>query len=737
MAGSALNASGVRRLAAALALAATLGSPVAALGQPAPERAARVLRIDGGIRVDGRLDEPAWDAAERIDGFVQQEPRVGQPVTERTEVRVLVDDEAIYFGVWAYDSRPASIIARELRRDQPRNSPPEDQFDIILDTFHDHRNAYHFGINPLGTQYDAVVTDEGQDVNVEWDERWWAEARIVDDGWRAEIKIPLRALRSRADIDAFGINFKRFIRRKSETAQWSGWNRDFNFLQVSQAGQLQGVLGVRTGLRMRIKPYALTGATDPTPGGSSSYRALKDVGIETLKVSLTPGLTAEATVNPDFAQAEVDDAVVNLTRFPLFFPEKREFFLERAGIFEFGLGGRRGGDTERNLQMFFSRRIGLTPDRSPVPIIAGGKITGRAAGFDIGLLNVQTDSYQPAGGAGRIDGSNYTVFRAKRNVLARSNVGMFVSAREAGDGDRNRVVGTDANFTIFRNTDIQGFIGRSFTPGRTGDEMVGRVKYNWLTDLYEVFVEHLYIGEDFQHDVGFVRRTGIQRTDMTGVWEPRPDRFNIRNFVFRGQVIYLTDTHRTPLTRERIFATTTRFQNDDVVRTSVTDTFDRVQAPFELARDVVVPAGDYRFVDTWVEGEGGGRRALLGKIRVGGGDFYGGQRRYLRLTPSWRPSPTLSFETAYELNDVELPQGSFTSHVVNARMNLNFSNRWLTTTLAQYDSTARRNQLYVRLNYIYRPGDDIFVVFNQARDRVLGGEPDRSIMLKMTYSIDF
>jgi hypothetical protein len=731
----------MRRILSALVLLALL-APVPrgeAQSAPAAEKSLRALRITTPIQVDGRLEEDVWGQAPVIADFVQQEPRVGDPSSERTEVRVLIDDDAIYIGVWCFDTNASGILARELRRDQARNFAPEDQFDVVLDTFHDHRNAFHFGINPLGTQYDAVVTDEGQDVNVEWDERWWAETSIRNDGWFAEIKIPLRALRSRQGTDTFGINFKRFIRRKNETVLWSGWNRDFNFLQVSQAGQLAGMEGVRTGLKLRVKPYVLGGFADPVPGGAPDYRTLRDVGIETVKVSLTPGLTAELTANTDFAQAEVDDAVVNLTRFPLFFPEKREFFLERAGIFEFGLGGRRGGDTERNLQMFFSRRIGLTPDRRPVPILGGAKVTGRVAGLDVGLLNVQTDSYLSPGSAVEVPGSNYSVFRAKRNVLARSNVGLFASNRQASDGTYNRVLGADANFTIFRNTDIQGFVGRSITPGRDGNDMVGRVKYNWLTDLYEVFVEHLYIGPEFQHDVGFLRRSGIQRTDMTGVWEPRPDRFNIRNFVFRGQVVYLTDTKQNLLSREQIFATTTRFQNDDVVRTNVTNTFDRVQTAFDIAPGVRVPAGDYRFTEVWGEGEGGGRRPLLGKLRAGGGQFYGGTRRYLRFTPAWRPSRHLSFEPAYEVNHVDLPQGSFTSHVVNARMNLNISNRWLTTTLAQYDSTARRNQIYVRLNYIYRPGDDVFIVFNQSRERTVGlnADPDRSIMVKMTYSIDF
>jgi hypothetical protein len=602
----------------------------------------------------------------------------------------------------------------------------------VLDTFHDHRNAFHFAINPLGTQYDALITDEGQDVNLEWDERWWAQTSVTDAGWVAEIRIPFTTLRSRAGIESFGVNFKRFIRRKNESAQWSGWDRDFSFLQVSQAGQLTGVAGIRTGLKLRVKPYALSGFKDETPGASTNLQALRQIGIETMKVSLTPALTAELTVNTDFAQAEVDEAAVNLTRFPLFFPEKREFFLERAGIFEFGLGGRRGGAVERNLQMFFSRRIGLTGDRRPVPIIAGGKVTGRAAGLDVGLLNVQTDDFEGN------PGSNYTVFRAKRNVLARSNVGLFVANRQSTDGDFNRVFGADANFTILKNTDIQGFVGRSVTPGRDGNDAVGRFKYNWMTDIYEVFVEHLYVGPDFQHDVGFVRRTGIQRTDTAFIWEPRPKSAQIlRNFVFRGEVIYLTDIDRRLLNREQVFQATARFQNDDAARFNATNTFDRLDLPFAIAPGVTIPVGDYNFTDAFTELESSGKRPMVARVRYGRGDFYTGRRQYLQLAPAWRPSALLSFETVYEYNDVQLREGAFKTHVLNARMNVNLSNRWLTTTVAQYDSASRRNVVYTRLNYIFRPGDDLFIVYNQSSQRGVGGRPDRSLTIKLTYSLDF
>src|SRR2546426_12461566 len=252
------------------------------------------------------------------------------------------------------------------------------------------------------------------------------------------------------------------MRRKNESAHWTGWSRDYPFLQVSQAGHLTGVEQVETGLTLRVKPYMLGGVRDLAANGASDVKPLRDVGLETVRFSVTPGLTAELTANTDFAQTEVDDAVVNLTRFALFFPEKREFFLERAGIFEFGLGGRRGGAAERNLQMFFSRRIGLTDDRAAVPVKGGAKLVGHAAGLDIGLLDMQT------GPLGDTPGSNYLVFRAKRNVLARSNVGVFVSNRQSGDSDFNRVIGGDVNLTLFKNTDVQGFLAKSSTPGVTG-----------------------------------------------------------------------------------------------------------------------------------------------------------------------------------------------------------------------------------------------------------------------------
>ncbi len=692
----------------------------------------RAFRSATAINVDGILDEAAWQQAEVISDFIQQEPDVNEPATERTEVRVVLAGEALYFGVICFDSEPERIIGRERRRDNGFRD--DDRFEIVIDTFHDHRNAFNFVTNPLAARFDALITDEGADVNRNWDERWWVEAKITDSGWTLEIEIPLSTLRAPSEASQWGINFRRFIRRKNERVLWTAWDRDFSFFQVSQAGHLEGMEGVKTGLRARIQPYLLGGFRyTGLPDGTSRWENTSDVGLEVAKFGITPSLMAEVTANTDFAQVEVDAAVVNLTRFPLFFPEKREFFLERAGIFEFGLGGRRGGGVQRGLQMYFSRRIGLTEDRRPRPVLGGVKLTGRLRNLDLGLLNVQTDRLEG------LPGSNYTVVRLKRNILARSNIGTFFSNRQSGEvDDANRVAAAEANFTLFKNLRIQGFIGRSFTSGVEGDQNVGRAKFNWFSDLYEVFAEHLYIGEEFRHDIGFVRRSGIRRNNGIFVWEPRPGVLNIRNFVFRNEIVYLTDTDNRLLTREHTFQNTTRFQSDDVLRFATTNEFEQLEEDFEITPGIFIPLDVYRFRSYWVEYESSPRRLFSSSQSFTWGDFFGGTRRALVITPTFKPRPEFSAEWSYEYNDIDLPQGDFTTHVINSRFNFNFTNRWLTTFLAQYDSESERLVFFFRLRFIYQPGDDLFIVYNQTS--AVGGGPDetdRALTIKFTHSFDF
>ena len=422
------------------------------------EAAYAAVRTEGPVAIDGVLNEEAWLSAAPSRNFVQKEPREGEPSTERTEFRVVYTADTLYIGVVCYDSDPDGILARERRRDDPFAN--DDTVSIVLDTFHDHRNAYLFRTNPLGTEYDALVTDEGKSVNVNWDERWDVAAQVTVTGWTVEFGIPFKSLRlSEESKHTWGIDLERVIRRKSEWSYWSGYRRGFDFEAVSQAGHLEGLENVETGLRLRIKPYWLGGfAHSSNRSGASSLRNASDAGIEVMKWRITPSLTADMTMRTDFAQTDVDDLQVNLGRFPLFFPEKREFFQEGAGIFDFGTAT---SGVTNNLRLFHSRTIGLSPSRRPVPIQGGGRVTGRVAGLTVGLLNVQTEAFAPD----NIPASNYSVARFKRDVLSRSTVGAFLMNREkAGSGDFNRVYGMDGRFVFWQHFTADGFLAKSDVP---------------------------------------------------------------------------------------------------------------------------------------------------------------------------------------------------------------------------------------------------------------------------------
>ena len=688
-----------------------------------------VLRTQDAVEVDGVLDEPVWQQAAVIADFTQQDPAVGEPATERTEVRVVLGQSTLYIGVICFDSQPDGIIGRERRRDN--NLTNDDRFAIVLDTFHDHRNGFYFVANPLGTRFDALITDDGVAINDEWDEGWWVEARITDEGWALEFEIPLSILRAPEDLDSWGINFQRFVRRKNEIAMWRGWSRDFTFDQVSQAGHLTGMNGVETGLLARVKPYLLLGARQT--GENRDVENTPEIGIEVAKIGITPSLIAEFTVNPDFAQADVDEAVVNLTRFPLFFPEKREFFLEGAGVFDFSLGGRRGGGTERVLQMFFSRRIGLTTNRRPAPILAGAKMTGRVAGLGLGLLSVQTDDFEGQ------PGHNYTVLRVKKNVLARSNVGAFLTSRQADAGaDYNRIAGAEATITFLDNTDAHGSVARSFTSGVAGAQTMGRVKFDRLTERYEIFAEHLYIGDDFRNDVGFVKRRGIRRSNAIATWDPRPDVLDIRRFAIKGELVYLTDTDHHLLSRLHNFQFRTHFQNGAVIGIVLDNQFERLDRDFRITPEITIPPGDYRFLEPTFEVRSRPDDVLAWSVRGGAGSFYGGRKKFVRLAPTFRPTSDFSAELSYEYNDVDLDQGAFHTHVLNTRFNVNLTNRWLTTAFLKYDTDSESLVFFFRLRFNYRPLDDLFIVFNQTSsvgDRL--AETDRALLIKFTRSFEF
>src|SRR5215469_14617708 len=427
-------------------------------------RSSKATPVDRPPKLDGTLDDPLWQQATPITNFLQREPYEGQPPTERTEVRVLYTKRAVYFGITCFDSDPKMVVATELRRDASQHL--DDYFEIVIDSAHDRRNAYVFQINPLGTQRDALITEE-QETDTEddgdsgWDGVWTSQAHIGELGWTATIEIPFSTLNFMKSNDVvWGINFKRFIRRKNEEDLWSGWRRVYGAARVSQAGQLQGINDIGSGRLFIVKPYGLLGfqhlpesvaGTGLQPGWSGLHTAGVDV-----KLGLRSNLVANGTVTTDFANADVDLQNFNLSPYPLFYPEKRQFFLENAGVFNFPLGGDSGD------LLFFSRQIGIAPvTGQEVPVNAGGKVTGSLGNFELGLMDVDTRESGPNPGA------NYVVGRVKRSLWAGSYIGVMGIDKTSGNpfDSFNQTSGADTRLVFWRNLVVNAYAAQTRTPG--------------------------------------------------------------------------------------------------------------------------------------------------------------------------------------------------------------------------------------------------------------------------------
>jgi hypothetical protein len=480
------------------------------------QRRLPAVRAEGPITIDGVFEEPAWSRASVASGFVQNEPREGAPATYDTEVRVLYDDQALYFAVFARDDEPSRIIVNDLKEDFATGN--SDGFRIILDTFHDERNGYQFATNPAGAKWDAQMSNEGRENNADWDGIWEVGARIGATGWYAEIRIPFRTLRfSSDDVQTWGVNFERKVRRLNEDSHWAPLPRIYDLERVSLAGRVEDLRSLRRGRNLRVKPYA-AGSSNTIGAGSTTGDF--DGGFD-VKYGVTSGLVWDFTVNTDFSQVEADEQQINLTRFSLFFPEKRDFFLENSGIFQFGAGttgfaagtggggggGGGGGRQTADLRMFFSRRIGLSDAGEAIPIIAGTRLTGRQGAYSVGVLNVQQDAH-----AGE-PGTNVTAIRVRRDVLANSDIGAILLAREPSGPQFNRVGGVDANFRFGSYLNVNGYAAKSFAPApivaRAGNEYASRAGLNYAGRVWQIQASYEGVGERFENELGFVPRRGV------------------------------------------------------------------------------------------------------------------------------------------------------------------------------------------------------------------------------------
>ncbi|HCH37067.1 MAG TPA: hypothetical protein DEU67_03505 [Acidobacteria bacterium] len=703
----------------------------------------RAVRIAEPIVVDGLLDDPVYEQVAAIDGFVQQLPDEGAPPTEPTEIWILFDDDNIYLSARCWDSQPDRMVADEMTRDA-RAIWRNELLSVIFDTFHDGRNGMNFSTNPLGGLMDNLVTDESA-VNLDWNTVWDAQTSFFEQGWMVEMMIPFKSLRFKAGggEQTWGINVSRRVQWKNESSFLSPVPASLGYrgmLQVSAAATLVGIEPPTTIRNLEIKPYAISGAfTNKKVTPIRSNDLTGEVGID-VKYGLTRSLIADFTVNTDFAQVEADEQQVNLTRFSLFFPEKREFFLEGQGIFSFGDTGavNWGGPPSDTPVVFFSRRIGLEGGNE-VPIRAGGRVTGRSGPYSIGLLNIQTGDSAAADSLS----TNFSVVRVKRDMLRRSNFGVIYTRRsrlENGLGI-NQVYGADLNLRFYENINFTNYYAQTDTPGLAESNASYRSKFDYTGDLYGITAEHLTVGKNFNPEIGFVRRDNFRRNFAQFRFSPRPRSIPwLRRMIYQGSFDYITDMTGILETRESKLRLEMELENSDKWYLQYTDSFEGLPEEFKLTSDVILPVGGYKFGHIRTEYDFGAQRRVSGRLFYTRGTFYGGTRSDVGYQGRAVFTPQFAIEPRVSVSDVDLPQGSFTTTLLGTRASFTVSPRMFLAALIQFNSSNKAIDTNIRFRWEYEPGSDLFIVYSDGRDTGLEGFPqleNRSFVVKFTRLFRF
>lgn len=712
-------------------------------GPPPPEPPAVITR-DGGratiraiklsepLAVDGRLDELVYETVEPVSGFIQQLPDEGKPATERTDAWVMYDEENFYVSGRCWDSVPSSEwAATEMRRDA-MNMLNNDLFGFLIDTFYDRRNAVLFYANPVGGFVDQAITNEGNP-NRDWNPVWDVKTDRFDGGWTIEMVVPFKSLRYRPTREqVWGIQLRRTIIRKNEWAYLtlipssaSGFGGRGGVFRVSAAGTLVGLEVPASGRPLEIKPYAIGRATTSAtalPGRPTGVAG--DVGVD-VKYGVTGNLTADFTYNTDFAQVEVDEQQLNLTRFNLFFPEKREFFLEGRGIFEFARGGYRSGIGRRRggvvgggsaPTLFYSRRIGLQ-NGGAVSILGGGRLTGKVGPFDVGILTVQTDD-EPAVS---VAGTNFTVLRVKRDILRRSAVGGMFTGRSSslvGDGS-SYAYGVDANLSFFDDVSFLGYYAKTRTPGHSDRDASYQTRFDFGGDRFGFQAEHLLVEDNFIPEVGFLWRDNFRRSSVSGRFSPRPRSIEfVRQFVFEASLDYfVTADHGVLETRQRQVGFQAELENSDQFGVHVNDNYELLHSPFSPGAGLSIPIGGYSFNDVKFDYFLGPNRPLTGRVDLTIGGYFNGKITSLDLSRGRVDlTAALSFEPSVSFNWIDLPLGSFRADLVRGRINYTFSPRMFLSGFLQYNSMANTLSTNFRLRWEYSPGSELFVVYTEEQD---------------------
>ena len=743
----------VPRLLAFASLLLVTCLPALAAAQPT----LKAVRVEQPPTVDGEVaGDAAWRAAAPVTGFSQEQPDEGQPSTERTEVRVVYTASTIYVGVICYDRDPAGIIVSDARRDAALDQT--DSFQLILDTYRDRLNGFVFGTNPAGIEYDGQVTNEGQGgaglaggqrqqagagsgFNVNWDGAWEVRSRISDIGWSAEFAIPFRTLRFPAGVaQTWGVNFQRNIRRRNERSYWAPVSRQYNLYRLSLAGVLTG-LEAPALRNLKLTPFVLGQALE------SGVRPVDttfdpDAGFD-LKYSVTPSLVLDATVNTDFAQVEIDDQQVNLDRFDLFFPEKRPFFLENAGFFTVGNPG--------EIDLFFSRRIGIGPSGEQIAINGGGRLSGKAGKYNIGLLNMQTDdvallNVPPGAPDDRLPGSNFTVARISRDLPNRSSIGALVTSRigvgrfARGD-DFNRTYAVDGKAGIRQHTVLSSFVAKTASPGVDAGDTAFNVRSRTTVPRFDLELGYQEVGARFNPEVGFYSRRGYRKPDARILTRWRPRVWNLQELrphasyrAFYGIDDGLLESLQVHIDNHW------QFKNSYEFHTGVNVTEEGLRRPFEIYPGIFVPPGSYKHQEAQLVfmTNQGAPASLHVESRIGG--FFGGDRVTFVPTLRVRAGEALTAEAAYQRNDVDLPWGSFSTNLLRTRVSYAFTTHTFLQGLIQYNDRADQWSMNLRFGWLQAANTGLFVVYTDTRGLYdLFDRPqrtDRSLVVKFSRMFD-
>ncbi len=660
--------------------------------------------------VDGRLEEEVWKSAPVLGPLLQVEPVAGAPASERTELRIVQDSNAIYLALYCFDREPHQIRDTQMERDARLN--PDDRVEMLLDTFHDHRSAFWFQIGAGGSKGDALIDRNGALFNKEWDGIWDGKVRITSEGWFAELRLPLHTLNFNPQGTAWGFNVRRFIRRRNEEVRWASPSPRIQFFSVANAGVIEGFRGLRQGLGFDVVPFVVVDwqhdrlkgrrVTTFEPGADAYYR-------------ITPGTKLSVSVNTDFAETEVDDREVNLTRFPLFFPEKRDFFLEDSGNFSFAQATTSAGPGEMgapDVLPFFSRRIGLDDEGEEVPILAAVKYTARTRDFSLGLMDVETEDLH------QLDSRNLFVGRYSHNLLEQSDAGViFTHGNPTGD-ESSETFGFDFNYRTDRwlgdrNLRLSTYLLKTDTSGISGDDLAYHASVRFPNDEIDILGAYTVVEDEFDPRLGFVQREGIKQYLAAFEYAPRLYS-DIRQLRFELEPRLITDTGNDTETVEwSLVPLGFELESGDELEVEIERTHDRLSENFEIQEGVSIPQGSYDFTRYGISGESSSKRPIEVSAGYAFGGFYDGKATEVELGAEVRYFKHFLLGLEYEREEARLEDGDFTVRIVRARADIPFHPQLAWLNFIQYDNVSESLGLNSRLWWIVRPGHDVYFVVNQ------------------------